>query len=181
MLRIWFGPNPVPSPRPVRLRIKLATWRSGYAAACKAVYTGSIPVVALENPCKLASFGRDAAQTIVYSPKASQRAVYAARFLWPFAGDLSGDRLVDSGAGQKPLTVAIWARDREPYVNGHARLSSDAKECGGIPGVLASESKRTYSATSGSRPAINNVRWSRSLAAAGGRAAHVFNAPHEGS
>jgi hypothetical protein len=24
-----------------------ATWRSGYAAACKAVYTGSIPVVAL--------------------------------------------------------------------------------------------------------------------------------------
>ena len=24
----------------------LATWRSGYAAACKAVYTGSIPVVA---------------------------------------------------------------------------------------------------------------------------------------
>ena len=25
----------------------LATWRSGYAAACKAVYTGSIPVVAL--------------------------------------------------------------------------------------------------------------------------------------
>jgi hypothetical protein len=25
-----------------------ATWRSGYAAACKAVYTGSIPVVASE-------------------------------------------------------------------------------------------------------------------------------------
>ena len=30
---------------PVRLET-LATWRSGYAAACKAVYTGSIPVVA---------------------------------------------------------------------------------------------------------------------------------------
>jgi hypothetical protein len=28
------------------LRVALATWRSGYAAACKAVYTGSIPVVA---------------------------------------------------------------------------------------------------------------------------------------
>jgi hypothetical protein len=29
-----------------------ATWRSGYAAACKAVYTGSIPVVASErNAC----------------------------------------------------------------------------------------------------------------------------------
>jgi hypothetical protein len=28
----------------------LATWRSGYAAACKAVYTGSIPVVALSAP-----------------------------------------------------------------------------------------------------------------------------------
>ena len=27
----------------------LATWRSGYAAACKAVYTGSIPVVAFKN------------------------------------------------------------------------------------------------------------------------------------
>ncbi len=26
-----------------------ATWRSGYAAACKAVYTGSIPVVASET------------------------------------------------------------------------------------------------------------------------------------
>src|SRR5436190_8386660 len=26
-----------------------ATWRSGYAAACKAVYTGSIPVVALRG------------------------------------------------------------------------------------------------------------------------------------
>ncbi len=24
----------------------MATWRSGYAAACKAVHTGSIPVVA---------------------------------------------------------------------------------------------------------------------------------------
>jgi hypothetical protein len=31
---------------PIRLKF-LATWRSGYAAACKAVYTGSIPVVAL--------------------------------------------------------------------------------------------------------------------------------------
>ncbi len=30
----------------------MATWRSGYAAACKAVYTGSIPVVASEKPCK---------------------------------------------------------------------------------------------------------------------------------
>ncbi len=30
----------------------LATWRSGYAAACKAVYTGSIPVVALILPAK---------------------------------------------------------------------------------------------------------------------------------
>ena len=31
----------------------MATWRSGYAAACKAVYTGSIPVVAsLRNTCK---------------------------------------------------------------------------------------------------------------------------------
>jgi hypothetical protein len=29
-----------------------ATWRSGYAAACKAVYTGSIPVVALQKACK---------------------------------------------------------------------------------------------------------------------------------
>jgi hypothetical protein len=26
-----------------------ATWRSGYAAACKAVYTGSIPVVASDQ------------------------------------------------------------------------------------------------------------------------------------
>ncbi len=31
---------------PIRLRCFPATWRSGYAAACKAVYTGSIPVVA---------------------------------------------------------------------------------------------------------------------------------------
>jgi hypothetical protein len=32
----------------------LATWRSGYAAACKAVYTGSIPVVA---SCLIAACG----------------------------------------------------------------------------------------------------------------------------
>jgi hypothetical protein len=32
--------------RPGTLAVLLATWRSGYAAACKAVYTGSIPVVA---------------------------------------------------------------------------------------------------------------------------------------
>ena len=31
---------------PIRSEGFLATWRSGYAAACKAVYTGSIPVVA---------------------------------------------------------------------------------------------------------------------------------------
>jgi hypothetical protein len=29
--------------------IRPATWRNGYAAACKAVYTGSIPVVALRE------------------------------------------------------------------------------------------------------------------------------------
>jgi hypothetical protein len=38
--------------RPIRLWSYTATWRSGYAAACKAVYTGSIPVVALRNACK---------------------------------------------------------------------------------------------------------------------------------
>jgi hypothetical protein len=31
-------------------RSREATWRSGYAAACKAVYTGSIPVVAFTEP-----------------------------------------------------------------------------------------------------------------------------------
>jgi hypothetical protein len=30
----------------IPFKAHLATWRSGYAAACKAVYTGSIPVVA---------------------------------------------------------------------------------------------------------------------------------------
>ncbi len=32
-----------------------ATWRSGYAAACKAVYTGSIPVVASPRIVLIAS------------------------------------------------------------------------------------------------------------------------------
>src|SRR5882762_8157788 len=40
---------------PIPLPCFPATWRSGYAAACKAVYTGSIPVVALATarapPC----------------------------------------------------------------------------------------------------------------------------------
>ncbi len=40
-----------PAPDTLGLQI-MATWRSGYAAACKAVYTGSIPVVALRNACK---------------------------------------------------------------------------------------------------------------------------------
>jgi hypothetical protein len=36
----------------------LATWRSGYAAACKAVYTGSTPVVAsIRKTCKSAVLG----------------------------------------------------------------------------------------------------------------------------
>jgi hypothetical protein len=47
----------------------MATWRSGYAAACKAVYTGSIPVVALGTPCKWLPFGRASAQTSVYPPR----------------------------------------------------------------------------------------------------------------
>ena len=33
-------------PAPALRYAPAATWRSGYAAACKAVYTGSIPVVA---------------------------------------------------------------------------------------------------------------------------------------
>lgn len=37
-----------PAPDTLGLQI-MATWRSGYAAACKAVYTGSIPVVALSK------------------------------------------------------------------------------------------------------------------------------------
>jgi hypothetical protein len=37
--------RPGPSPVPLEAHYP-ATWRSGYAAACKAVYTGSIPVVA---------------------------------------------------------------------------------------------------------------------------------------
>src|ERR1700719_4253083 len=36
----------------------LATWRSGYAAACKAVYTGSIPVVAFHETPANAGFSR---------------------------------------------------------------------------------------------------------------------------
>ena len=42
-------------PREARALSFPATWRSGYAAACKAVYTGSIPVVAFE---KRPYFGR---------------------------------------------------------------------------------------------------------------------------
>jgi hypothetical protein len=38
-------------PRSVGYETFLATWRSGYAAACKAVYTGSIPVVAFGRVC----------------------------------------------------------------------------------------------------------------------------------
>ena len=37
---------PARSAWPALLLTVAATWRSGYAAACKAVYTGSIPVVA---------------------------------------------------------------------------------------------------------------------------------------
>jgi hypothetical protein len=51
------GFNPKASPvaqapfvaRPTDTLEPPATWRSGYAAACKAVYTGSIPVVASAN------------------------------------------------------------------------------------------------------------------------------------
>jgi hypothetical protein len=38
------------SAAPLPYEASRATWRSGYAAACKAVYTGSIPVVASSRP-----------------------------------------------------------------------------------------------------------------------------------
>ena len=41
------GPDTEADRRADTLGGRTATWRSGYAAACKAVYTGSIPVVAL--------------------------------------------------------------------------------------------------------------------------------------
>jgi hypothetical protein len=40
------APPAIQGAGPIRSENFLATWRSGYAAACKAVYTGSIPVVA---------------------------------------------------------------------------------------------------------------------------------------
>jgi hypothetical protein len=43
---------PGPRAAPVRLRPLRAPWRSGYAAACKAVYTGSIPVGAFDSRAK---------------------------------------------------------------------------------------------------------------------------------
>jgi hypothetical protein len=47
---LWSLRGATPGRPAVRLTARLvilsATWRSGYAAACKAVYTGSIPVVA---------------------------------------------------------------------------------------------------------------------------------------
>ena len=43
--------------RSIRFSCFLATWRSGYAAACKAVYTGSTPVVASnENSLQIGMF-----------------------------------------------------------------------------------------------------------------------------
>ena len=62
-----------PPPDTLGLQI-MATWRSGYAAACKAVYTGSIPVVAsMQTACKTALFGvQVVAQKLPktgYSPK----------------------------------------------------------------------------------------------------------------
>ena len=43
LLRTRFATQPGVAALPLAVA---ATWRSGYAAACKAVYTGSIPVVA---------------------------------------------------------------------------------------------------------------------------------------
>jgi hypothetical protein len=41
-----------------RLALRSAPWRSGYAAACKAVYTGSIPVGASEKSPLITAFAR---------------------------------------------------------------------------------------------------------------------------
>jgi uncharacterized HhH-GPD family protein len=43
----------------------LATWRSGYAAACKAVYTGSTPVVASTVPDRLYFTDSEKANTLI--------------------------------------------------------------------------------------------------------------------
>jgi hypothetical protein len=49
--------DPARGVRPGTLAVLLATWRSGYAAACKAVYTGSIPVVAFRTSRLRSQFG----------------------------------------------------------------------------------------------------------------------------
>ena len=55
-----------------------ATWRSGYAADCKSVYTGSIPVVASKVPLSgvltVPEFRLDFARVAIYGALRSHRA-----------------------------------------------------------------------------------------------------------
>ena len=61
-----------------------ATWRSGYAAACKAVYTGSIPVVAShETPANAGSAVPGLPTRVRKVPRRYRRV--AARTLSPLA------------------------------------------------------------------------------------------------
>jgi hypothetical protein len=68
-----------------------ATWRSGYAAACKAVYTGSIPVVAYRSACNKRFCSKQSGQ--VASPN---RCKFAAALRFPGAS-LSGGCLLVEG------------------------------------------------------------------------------------
>jgi hypothetical protein len=146
--------------RPIRLWSCTATWRSGYAAACKAVYTGSIPVVALENPCKWAPFGPSTRRRSSTLPELSPQAVYTTRFLCLFAGDLSGARLVDSSAGPKAVDGCHWARDRRPDVDGRACLSSWAGTSARFTRTLALPRRQHGGASRLALPTMQVVRTS---------------------
>jgi hypothetical protein len=74
----------------------LATWRSGYAAACKAVYTGSIPVVAsnekyLQNRSFWAFCGSPKALKNANSPHLEALRLALTSLLRTFRRVLAGD------------------------------------------------------------------------------------------
>jgi hypothetical protein len=90
-----------------------ATWRSGYAAACKAVYTGSIPVVAsMQTACKTAGFVQGDSSWNPTTAKAAHRRPNNDRRWTPKRGETSRPGLLRRL--RQPGGAKLRSTDRPP-------------------------------------------------------------------
>ena len=129
-----------PESDPGTLEQRTATWRSGYAAACKAVYTGSIPVVASKSGCASGPVSRRSECVERRSPGGGRQMHWwrpAVDRLDPFPGRLAqlGERRLDKAevTGSSPVSPIPG----EPHFMGLFRVRGGLEVPNEVPLVRA--------------------------------------------